>query len=596
MSISSAIKSWINKEKEEFDFIIITKRIELVKNISEVILKHKAFNENCKIVLSSKTSNKDFEELFEIAPNFIKYNYLAESQRIAYLLIDFDGTANIMGDQNFSYINNVEKSVHIRKKCKKIAMYNYTGQKINCGYWKLVDENESANVQFLNVCKWGKISQSIPFPRVKIQFEQQFSPDAIKWEKELKDFISMFVRKLCEDRFNSKEDLEEFVEQMTNNEAMALYTQAFQHKTQNAVYNNESLEFVGDNMLYSFFSLYLFKTFPRITQQEASGFQLQFLSAEYQYLLSDDLNLFDRLIKMNGLNPTKKAKTDVFEAFYGALCIVANNIDPGSFYMFVESFVFCFSESYPYNKDMIFGKSKQKVVQINEKLGFDKDSIKLIKKTEGQDKNISFYMYMVVEENLMDFYIQKDKKFDSKSSGKSTNPLASIPEKLIRYGPGIMTSSEAENELWNKVAECYDANGLTFDILNKKPDNIFRIIKTYESELYEKIIEKMEGEDNISRLKFLADKEEGYIILYKDPGDGSNIHKGFGELKSGQRLIDDYLVPYTGDIQDINLAVVPFPKEGMTFESSSKKKSSENKKIITPYDYGKLNALKQYFM
>lgn len=89
--------------------------------------------------------------------------------------------------------------------------------------------------------------------------------------------------------------------------------------------NYEKLEFVGDKMLGSAFSVYLLKTFPDENEGFYTEAVAQYLSSRKQFIFTDILGLDKYLRIADGVDITAKIKTDLIESFCGALTFAADD-------------------------------------------------------------------------------------------------------------------------------------------------------------------------------------------------------------------------------------------------------------------------------
>jgi len=365
-----------------------------------------------RIIISAKLierikNDKNLDNKYHSSSDFQK------SPHKAYFIGDFNNEVFIKfgNDNPITYSKGIEYNTTLRKWCKKLALINFGFPKIIKGYWKF--DYEEQNVRYMTLSDWGDICQSLPNPTeldvngVKIMFQNI----STKWVEELKQFLVTFFTKLFSLDGLTDDELSEYVDAMTNENAINIWVRGFTHATQNAIYNYESLEHYGDRMLIGPFRDYMGKRFERITHTEASGFQLQYLSAEYQCYWSDDLNLSGRVMKSPIIKDSKKLKTDMLESFIGCASTVALKYYDGFQFLIVSKIITLIGESIPFDKEMVFGKPKQKVIQINETLGFTNQDI-IVQTTNIKDKNgnVKVRLTPILSQEIYLFYESKDRE------------------------------------------------------------------------------------------------------------------------------------------------------------------------------------------
>lgn len=118
-------------------------------------------------------------------------------------------------------------------------------------------------------------------------------------EKGLKAFIS--------DKFNVKP------------KDIALYEQAFTHKSISKELSNERLEFVGDAVLSGIIATFLYKKFPKKSEGELSKLTSKLVSREHLNELGDKLDLRKWIKVVKHHNGHKNILGNTFEAIIGAI-------------------------------------------------------------------------------------------------------------------------------------------------------------------------------------------------------------------------------------------------------------------------------------
>lgn len=593
MSVTGKIIELISETEGVDLFLFIADEPTLRDFISKIIDCQKLG----RIIISSKFDKSTL--LNDFPKKVISMLAFKETPRISFLFADFNDTSNIMGNEALLYSKNVEWNSIFRSICSKVIMYRYRGFPFSAGFWKTTEEDETLRLKFLDVCEFGKMCQSIPKPQYKpigdqMIFNQKTSKE---WISDMIQFVKHFFSFLFKDDFDTKEELDEFVAQFYSADAMKIWVRGFTHSTQNIMYNYETIENLGDALMEGFFADYIHSKFPRITTQEASSYALQYLSAEYQQYFSDGLNLFSRLMKVSFLRPSTKAKTDIFESFLGCVSMISRNIDNGLQHLTVSKIMNLIGESLPFDKDMIFGKSKQKVVQVNESMGFDKNSFEIVKGEIGSEDSpdgLRYLIQMKTTSAIHDFFKKYDakRKSDSRETTEMKDSLCTILTLRVEYSPYELSTDEAEDALWKQISDIYDVNNLSLINTKFRSNGIFTSLKTQAPSTYVAFVERIKEEFSIDEdptpfIQFKEDKFDNYVLMFmsaKTEGGGFYLKESLTGIKLGQKMIDDYDVPFEGKIQQSNLAVVEFPRKS-EFLCAEK---------LNPYQLGKYRCILKY--
>lgn len=593
MNLSSRIKTWLSTTKEDISIYFLTHDHNLINMLLSTISN----NSNIQyIVLDKKFADSDYIQ--HESGKVITTTMYEENPGNFFTFIDFVDSLFIMGIQDKTYNKDIEYNKFFRSRCKSIMTYKYSGSNILSGYWKALESNIYPEIQcqILNISEWGRISQKLPkYTDVEINNVTIHNQDFSKaWIKSMKIFIDLFIREVLKDLNESDpEILNEIAEYYTSQESLIILTKAFTHVTVNAIYNYEDIEHHGDNLFRSSFSNYLHFTFERITNQASTGYQLQFLSSEYQSFWSDDLGLFHRMIKDSTVRPINKSKTDIIEAFFGALSFIGHSYQEGFNNLITEKVMYLISDSLTFDKDLIFGKAKQFVIQIGETLGFDANNITIKSSNSGHEKILEF----VIQKSLLDFYTAKDIELSREDNSSRDNvkvtriKLSKISNLRYSYDPLKMSKDNAENKFWGMIRDIYKINNLTFENV-KLQDEIINVIQKYDSDTYSKLVSKIKedydlDEIDLAKLKFKSSIYEGYVILYISPspnGEGFINKRSMSRYKPGERESNDYETQFKGIIQSRNLAVVKYVNTSSTLGSIT----------LTANQTGKYNAIKLY--
>lgn len=580
MTLASEISIWLSSAEKKVDVMFLTKDPNILDGLIDSILE----NENVdNVILSFSLKDSKFFEMGN--DRIINISTFKSNQKPMYCFLDFENTKQIMGEHEYS--EKIEWEPLFRRNCISIMTYKYTGSDINSGYWNMESKDDSLQVQRLKLSGWGEISQKIDrYTNVEMGGTNVHNRELSEaWIKSIQHFIEQFIRLLFEDCRGF--DVDSLVEHFHNKESMEIIVRGFTHATHNAVYNYESLEHLGDNLFRSHFSNFTHSRFERITPQEATGYQLQYLSSQYQCIWSDDLFLFDRMIKHNCVRYTKKAKTDIIESFFGVLSTIAKNYMIGFNHVIIEKLMNTICMSLPFDKSMIFGKAKQRIIQINEKLGFESSSI-VVSKSRLKDGKIE--LKVSISDPLREYFERRDRENHTKDFVK--NGLETIGRIKYCYNPTEISEDNADDVVWKTISLCYEANDISFST-TKIRDNIFNIIKTYDVRTYEELLRKLYDqyeiiEDELIQLNFSKNLYDNFIIMYFLPapnGEGFLTTRSWSRYISSESALSDYENPYEGKIQSENLSVIPY---------ATKAEKIGSYELATPLQYGKYLAVLQY--
>jgi len=135
---------------------------------------------------------------------------------------------------------------------------------------------------------------------------------------------------------------ENLIAKILGPEAMDKYwIPAFTHLTANPEYkkNYEIFEYIGDRFVHAAFTMYIEKLSQirgvNLDPEERTLLLNDYMSEDFQAQKSEELGLVNFLIRSPDLELTKKIKGDVFESFFGALAVIAEElIYPGMSYVY----------------------------------------------------------------------------------------------------------------------------------------------------------------------------------------------------------------------------------------------------------------------
>jgi len=151
------------------------------------------------------------------------------------------------------------------------------------------------------------------------------------WVVRLKEMISKILLNIIQ-----KEDLEYYFTES----AMKIWILAFTNETYSPSDNNEDLEYLGDIVLKSCFPKWLMRKFPKLHKNDYTELNTRYMSKIEQGKLGYEMG-FSKLdgkkphmIRTKGVDIiTINLVADAFEAFFGALDTISDNIRDGLGYI-----------------------------------------------------------------------------------------------------------------------------------------------------------------------------------------------------------------------------------------------------------------------
>ena len=371
-------------------------------------------------------------------------------------------------------------------------------------------------------------------------------------------------------------------------ENMIIWVKAFIHKTYNYIYGYESLEFLGDKICSTKFTIYTVVKYPRLTPTELSEYHNQYMSSDHQWYLSDDLHLLsfilaDPDVSLAGFNYVKR-KTDIFEAFVRALyqtslngaTSISGSAKKGM--SFAENVTYnlflMIGEQFPFEKKMIFGKSKHRITQIFQSLdipiGKDDFEVRLREDDKGTANAKSRYFFNRSEKVIAT--LNKAREITGKD-------ITKILEVSYTYIPQYVDKETGEGEFWNRVSKVFEENNFTILDAKNVQMSFMSMLSVVNGDLYEKVKRKLSltypdvsPEILLQRIQFqstTSNEEEGclpYVLMYfhtftAEPDSKLLISfSSFDDLT--QTSGDDYLYENTNNVQITNLSCVPMPMSG----------------------------------
>jgi dsRNA-specific ribonuclease len=139
------------------------------------------------------------------------------------------------------------------------------------------------------------------------------------WKKDLKEYIQSMLTKV---------DIKN-VDRYVTPKHMSIWIKAFTHKSVSRSKNYEEYEIIGDSLLKSHMTLYLFEKYPNISAHHITGLRNYYLTKHYMPSIARKYNMLKHIRSLKPVN--QDMLEDVLESFFGALYTVGNNITSCSF-------------------------------------------------------------------------------------------------------------------------------------------------------------------------------------------------------------------------------------------------------------------------
>jgi len=610
-SLADEIKNWTTSFDENLNILLITFDDTLVNSLVDVLYTI----DNCvKIVLSNKyldyERKKNTDGISDIErkyPNkIISTLDYGKNPEPCLFFGDFVDTTSLTTN-SIDYYMKVDREDVYRKNCRSVMMYKMSGVSPVNGYWHTDRPTpKGTNIVILNLSEWGAMCQNIPDTSGIIAARHNIGnvEVGLKWIDKLKNYLRYILTEIAGN--------DQYVEEMINDENMECWKKVFTHKTYNQVVNYELLEFFGDKISSAYFSIYMITKYPRLTNHEASEYHNQYLSSDHQHYMANDLHLMDFLLIDEDLKSElknfnyEKRKTDLIESFVGAVYNTAVNAVTGltgkkskgsSFANFLlTNFFTMVGESLPFEKKMTHGKSKHRVTQILESLGFQikVDFDENVENRNNGTVDAINVINLFLSERLKQ-YIENLKTNTSFVVNKDLSILKKIS---YEYSPHDYKKEFASNVFWGKIAKIFDDNGIDLIFAKENKENFLSYIHIIDSELYQKVTSKLSLtfpgkniDELINHVQFTSENEPGdisYVTMYINTfiaEPNSKLLKTFSETDNiSNKAADDYFEESKCVLQIINPASVPLPKEF---------KYINNYKLI-PINLGRYYACQKY--
>ena len=585
-SLNGEMQTWVSSFDETLQVLLITFDENIISSLVDVLVKV----DNCsQVVLSSSyldkarvNKQKGTSQIETKYPGkIISTIDFGKDAKPCLFFGDFVGT-NRITEVGLDYFSRVDREPKYRKYCRAVMLFRMNAIPPANGFWCTNGPiAKGTPIIKLQLSEWGKMCQNIPqygtFGSTPINIGNVRI--SLEWLTSLKNHLRYLITNIAGN--------DRYTEDMLSDSNMEIWVKAFMHKTYNKIYGYEALEFFGDKICSSKFSFYMISKYPRLGPTELSEYHNQYMSLDHQWYLSDDLCLIDFLlcdpdVSAKGHN-YKKRKTDVFESFVGALFQTAINAiteKTGSNFTglaYAEKLAcnlfIMIGEQFPFEKKMIFGKSRHRCTQILQSLGIslseDEFFVGLFEENKGTANAKSHY-YVKDSQKVVGI-LNKVKEVTKKD-------ITGIMNVRYSFIPQYVSKATGELEFWDKVAKVFDDNNFTINDAKSMKFSFISMLKIVDSELCDRVRSKIsltypdvDPDVLLTRIQFestTATEEEGcipYVIMYintftEEPNSKMLISfSTYDDLthKAG----DDYMEEVTNTVQITNLSCVPIPLE-----------------------------------
>lgn len=139
------------------------------------------------------------------------------------------------------------------------------------------------------------------------------------WINDLKEYIKLMLN-LVEIKN---------VDRYLTSKHMRIWSDAFTHKSVSRSNNYEEYEIIGDTILKSHMTLYLFEKYPSISAHYITGLRNYYLTKHYMPIIARKYNMIKYIRSVKPIN--QDMLEDVLESFFGALYIIGSKISSCSF-------------------------------------------------------------------------------------------------------------------------------------------------------------------------------------------------------------------------------------------------------------------------
>jgi len=510
------------------------------------------------------------------------------------VFVDFKGGFNVFGldnDFTMSYTNKIEKNRYYRDKCIAVFLYRYNNEPLRSGYWKY-HSNITEDLQYLTLSRWGQIVQQIPAPVPLTNIRSRESRE--DHLNGLKNFFITFMTLLLEDEVESNPELAQRIIQVCNSQdSISQLVVAFTHMSLSHL-NYDIYEYMGDRISNCSLAVAMCSKYPNMDKTAASTYANYYNSAKGQEIFSEDLKLFDRMIKPAFLGPREdnaekfqiklKAKSDIYEAFIGCISrIMDKNFYSGSQFGICFKMVSYIVDTLSFDRNLLRRDYKTQVLQLLEMYNNNlKGTIKLLLETSKNGEPGKKVAFFRTERVLSDFLFEQQEGLN-----------LAIDSISIMYDAYKISKDQIEEEMWRTCFEHLLSAGLSYEKVRKSVNSDLVAISRTERTLYrqfcEKLLEEYEGypiEELLPRIVFEVDQDQGYISMslvpYNFNNNGSYYNTFSAPIIKGQREEDIYEI-YDIILENAKLSCVMMPRE-----------VSKDYNFANPKLYGIFLAIKEY--
>ena len=262
-------------------------------------------------------------------------------------------------------------------------------------------------------------------------------------------------------------------------------------------------------------------------------------------------------------------------------------------------------DSLSFDKSLILGKNKQQVIQVLETLDtgnqpkFSKSALKINIHTaqDTQRNNVLIYRPFVSTQ-LAAFFLDEDEKIRKAGINIDANHKLQYISQLLYVSDPYETSEEESMErIWSMINDIFKINEMTLEKRKVQIRAIFNLLRkpnvtsklgNLTDAFLDKLISDFPNEitgsdESLAKVQFKSDKHDNYIIMYIASNAGAKPGSII-RINMGEKLKTDFKSPYGGEIPNLNLAVVNFPKKDLII--------GEQK--FTPLEAGIINCIQTF--
>lgn len=262
-----------------------------------------------------------------------------------------------------------------------------------------------------------------------------------------------------------------------SSKAMPTWIKAFTHQTFDPVNNYEELEFIGDKVLSLIFGDYNTRRFSGLTKDQLTELNSHYLSTEYLPNFSKSLG-FNRWVLIKDVSfAGSRIQEDIFEAYFGALYKIGNDIGLGLGHNLCYKMAKGFFDSIDIDLKLAGGHATMKIPQMFQRLNLDP-----------------------IQENATD-----NESYVTVTLSITNTTLRELQDMGIPITGGIIgvgnggTSTVARNNAYNQARKILDSYGMT--------EGWVQDVKTVKEFTNPELIPYVTGARNKAR-------ELGYDLIY----------------------------------------------------------------------------------